>query len=55
MTDLNNMNPDPPEEVKIRLEKAEKENQKLDTAERTNDSTVDPLRPHKDILKGNGA
>jgi hypothetical protein len=40
------------DDVKARLEKAEKESRKLDSPERTNDSTIDPDKPEHDILEG---
>ena len=52
MSDLNNANPTPPKDVKAKLKKAEEENKKLDSPERTNDSTIDPEKPEEDILKG---
>jgi hypothetical protein len=52
MSDLNNANPTPPEEAKAKLEKNEEESRKLDSPLRTNESTVDPQKPKKDILKG---
>lgn len=52
MPDLNDANPVPPPEVKIKLAKAEAESRKLDSPERTNDSTIDPEKPKEDILKG---
>jgi hypothetical protein len=52
MSDLNNANPTPPEDVKAKLEKAEEESKKLDSPKRTNDSTIDPEKPKEDILKG---
>jgi hypothetical protein len=52
MSDLNNANPTPPEATKARLEKNEEESRKLDSTERTNDSTIDPEKPKEDILKG---
>ena len=36
----------------MRLRKNAEESDKLDTPERTNDSTIDPNKPKKDILKG---
>ena len=51
-TDLNNATPTPPPEVKAKLEKAEQESRKLDSPERTNDSTIDPNKPKEEILKG---
>ena len=52
MSDLNNANPDPPEDVKAKLKKQEEESRKLDSPKRTNDSTIDPEKPKEDILKG---
>jgi len=52
MSDLNNANPKPPEDAKAKLEKNEEESRKLDSPQRTNDSTIDPEKPKKDILKG---
>ena len=52
MSDLNNANPTPPEEVKARLQEAAEESKKLDSPRRTNDSTIDPEKPKEDILKG---
>lgn len=52
MADLNNADPTPPPEVKVKLQKAEEESRKLDSPERTNDSTIDPEKPKEDILKG---
>jgi hypothetical protein len=52
MSDLNNADPTPPEEVKAQLEKNAKESRKLDSPARTNDSTIDPEKPEEDILKG---
>ncbi|GAC1416157.1 MAG: hypothetical protein NVSMB6_18560 [Burkholderiaceae bacterium] len=52
MHDLNDANPSPPPEVKAKLAKAELESRKLDSPERTNDSTIDPEKPKEDILKG---
>jgi hypothetical protein len=52
MSDLNNANPTPPEDVKAKLEKAAEESKKLDSPKRTNDSTIDPAKPKEDILKG---
>lgn len=49
---LNNASPTPPLEVQTRLDKAAEESDKLDSAERTNDSTIDPTKPEEDILKG---
>jgi hypothetical protein len=52
MSDLTNSNPTPPDDVKAELEKAAQESKKLDSPERTNDSTIDPTKPAKDVLKG---
>lgn len=51
-TNLNNANPEPPEESKAKLRQNAKESNKLDSAERTNDSTVDPNKPEGEILRG---
>jgi hypothetical protein len=52
MPDLNDAQPTPPDEVKAKLERAAQEAQQLDTPQRTNDSTIDPEKPEKDILEG---
>jgi hypothetical protein len=52
MPDLNDANPTPPEESRARLQRAEEESRKLDSPQRTNDSTIDPEKPPKDILEG---
>jgi len=52
MSDLNNSNPTPPEEVKAILQKNAEESKKLDSPERQNDSTIAPERSKKDTLKG---
>ena len=52
MTDLTNSNPTQPPESKAKIEKAEEESKKLDSPERTNDSTIDPEKPEEDVLKG---
>lgn len=52
MSDLNNASPKVPEESRAKLEKAEEESRKLDSPERTNESTIDPDKPVKDILEG---
>lgn len=51
-SDLNNATPTPPPEAQVRLRKNTEESDKLDTPERTNDSTIDPNKPKQDILKG---
>jgi len=52
MSDLNNADPTPPEDVKAKLEKAAEESRQLDSPVRTNDSTIDPNKPRSDILEG---
>ena len=52
MPDLNDAGIEPPEDVKARLKQAEDESRKLDSPQRTNDSTIAPERPVDDILKG---
>lgn len=53
MSDLNDASSTtPPADVKAKLEKNEKESRKLDSPARTNDSTIDPEKPLKDILEG---
>lgn len=52
MSDLTNSDPTPPPESKKKIDKAEEESRKLDTPERTNDSTIAPEKPVDDILKG---
>lgn len=52
MSDLNDAGIEPPPDVKAKLKKAEEESRKLDSPQRTNDSTIDPERPVEDILKG---
>jgi hypothetical protein len=52
MSDLNNAEPTPPEDVKARLEKAEEQSRALDSPQRTNDSTIDPKKPSREILEG---
>lgn len=52
MPDLNNADPTPPPEAQEQLEKNERERRKLDSPQRTNDSTIDPTKPEKDILEG---
>ena len=53
MSDLNDASQTaPPEDSKIKLEKAEEESRKLDSPKRTNDSTIDPDKPLTDILEG---
>lgn len=51
-SNLNNANPEPPEVSKEKLRQNAKESNKLDSAERTNDSTVDPNKPEDEILRG---
>ena len=53
MPDLNDASSTtPPEDVKARLEQNEAQSRELDSPARTNDSTIDPEKPEKDILKG---
>jgi hypothetical protein len=52
MPDLNNADPTPPDEVTAKLEKAAEESRQLDSPARTNDSTIQPEKPAKDILEG---
>jgi len=52
MPDLNDAKPTPPPEVQAELEKSAEESHRLDSPQRTNDSTIDPERPKEDILKG---
>jgi hypothetical protein len=50
--DLNNADPNPPPRAQEQLRKNEQERRKLDTPQRTNDSTIDPTKPERDILEG---
>jgi hypothetical protein len=50
--DLNDATPTPPEEVQADLEKAQADSRRLDSPQRTNDSTIAPDKPREDILKG---
>lgn len=52
MADLNNAHPTPPAESEAKLRRAEEESRKLDSPERTNESTVQPDKPPDDILEG---
>jgi len=52
MSDLNNADPTPPEDVKAKLQKTAEESRQLDSPARTNDSLIDPNKPKKDILEG---
>jgi hypothetical protein len=52
MPDLNDATPTPPDDVKAKLVENEQESRKLDSPQRTNDSTIDPEKPPHDILKG---
>jgi hypothetical protein len=52
MSNLNDATPTPPEDVKARLEKNAEESRKLDSPTRTNDSTIDPEKPEREILEG---
>ena len=50
--DLNDANPHPPADAQERLRQAEEASRKLDSPRRTNESTVDPEKPERDILDG---
>lgn len=52
MPDLNNADPEPPEEARAKLERAAAESRQLDSPQRTNESTIQPEKPEKDILEG---
>ncbi|GAB3762049.1 hypothetical protein GCM10028796_13140 [Ramlibacter monticola] len=52
MPDLNNADPTPPDEVKAKLERSAEESRQLDSPARTNESTIQPEKPEKDILEG---
>jgi hypothetical protein len=52
MADLNNAQPTPPPESKDKLEQAEQQSRRLDRPQRTNESTIDPVKPPGDILDG---
>ena len=52
MADLNNAQPTPPPESQDKLEQAERQSRRLDHPQRTNESTVDPDKPPRDILEG---
>jgi hypothetical protein len=52
MADLNNAQPTPPPDAKAKLEQNERESRELDSPARTNESTIDPTKPPKDILEG---
>lgn len=51
-SNLNNANPEPPEVSKEKLRQNAEESHKLDSAARTNDSTIDPNKPEDEILRG---
>jgi hypothetical protein len=52
MPDLNDASPHPPPESQKKLEQAEAQSRQLDSPARTNDSTIDPEKPEKDVLEG---
>ena len=52
MSDLNHPGGPVPPDARAKLEKNAEESHKLDSAKRTNDSTIDPEKPEEDILKG---
>ena len=51
-SDLNNAVPTPPPQSRARLKQAARRSRKLDSPQRTNESTIDPDKPPQDILKG---
>ncbi len=53
MSDLNDASKTtPPDDVKAKIAKVEEASRELDSPARTNDSTIDPDKPVKDILEG---
>jgi hypothetical protein len=52
IADLNNPTPEPPEVSKAKLRKNAEESAKLDSPQRTNDSTIEPNKPKEKILEG---
>jgi hypothetical protein len=52
MPDLNNADPTPPQDSQAKLERDAEESRSLDSPQRTNDSTIEPEKPAKDILEG---
>ncbi len=53
MPDLNDASSTtPPPDSQAKLDKSAEESRKLDSPARTNDSTIDPVKPKEDILKG---
>lgn len=50
--DLNNPSAEPPEASKEKLRDNADKSAKLDSPERTNDSTIDPNKPKDKILEG---
>jgi hypothetical protein len=50
--DLNNPSTQPPDVSKEKLRDAAEQSAKLDSPERTNDSTIDPNKPKEKILEG---
>jgi len=50
--DLDNADPTPPPQSRARLKQAARRSRKLDSPQRTNESTIDPEKPPRDILKG---
>jgi hypothetical protein len=52
MPDLNDAIPTPPPESRAKLQRTEEDSRKLDSPQRTNESTVDPNKPQEDILEG---
>jgi len=52
MPDLNNADPTPPPDSQAKLERDAEESRRLDSPQRTNDSTIEPEKPAKDTLEG---
>jgi hypothetical protein len=52
MSDLNNAAPHPPDDAQAKLREAEERSRQLDSAKRTNDSTIQPEKPEHNILDG---
>jgi len=52
MSDLNNATPHPPDEAQAKLREPEERSRQLDSARRTNDSTIQPEKPDDKILDG---
>lgn len=52
MPDLNNADPTPPPESQAKLQRDAEESRRLDSPQRTNDSTIEPEKPPRDTLEG---